>query len=82
MDVGCDKGIPAICVDVDLFAWPQVQGFGQSFQLCLLACCFRRMQFFSDHLAPVYNRNHRLMLFFHQVAATISKPVALALGSS
>ena len=78
--VGCGKGIPAICVDVDFFACPQVQGFGQSYQLCLLGCHSRRMQFCLDRMVPIHNGGPCLALSLHQVAAAISEPGLLSIG--
>ena len=78
--VGCGKGIPAIRVDVGLFACTQVQGFGQSYQLCLLGCHSQRMRFCPDHLVPVPSGGPCLALSLHQVVAAISEPGRLSIG--
>ena len=78
--MGCGKGIPAICIDVNLFACPQVQGFGQSYQRLFLDCLSQRMWFCPEDLVPIHNGGPCLALSLHQVAAAISEPGLLSIG--
>ena len=80
MDMGCVKSTHITCVDVDLFACPQVQGFGQSYQRLFLDCLSQRMWFCPEDLVPIHNGGLCLALSLHQVAAAISEPGHLSIG--
>lgn len=73
MNMRCGKGIPAVHVDVDLLAFPQLEGLGESKEPSLLGGGP-----FRQSLCPhVWQPPPPLLLSF-QETAPISKPSGLS----
>ena len=78
MYVCSGKGIPAVCIDVDLLAFPQLEGLGESNELSLLGEGRFTQSLHPHNLLSIYYGSPQFPIPSFQEATPISEPSDLS----